>query len=90
MSLWGAPHPAHRLLRRTLVLAFGVFASGVTVVSADEAGISFWVPGTYGALAAAPLPPGFSIAEIYYHSPIRGGGDVAIARQIPIAGVTRS
>src|SRR5215475_5751518 len=27
-------------------------------------------------------------AEIYYHSPIKGGGDVAIARQIPIAGVT--
>ena len=88
MSLSGAPHPAHRQVRGTLVLAFAVFVSGATVVSADEAGISFWVPGTYGALAAAPLPPGFSIAEIYYHSPIRGGGDVAIARQIPIAGVT--
>ncbi len=66
----------------------GLFAGGATVASADEAGISFWVPGTYGALAAAPLPQGFSIAEIYYHSPIKGGGDVAIARQVPIAGVT--
>ena len=88
MSLSGAPHPAHRRLRRTLALACVAFAVGVTVASADEAGISFWVPGTYGALAAAPLPPGFSIAEIYYHSPIKGGGDVAIARQVPIAGVT--
>jgi len=26
--------------------------------------------------------------RIYYHSPINGGGDVAIARQIPVAGVT--
>ena len=68
--------------------AGAAFAGGATVVSADESGISFWVPGTYGALAAAPLPQGFSIAEIYYHSPIKGGGDVAIARQIPIAGVT--
>jgi len=63
VSLWGAPHPAHRLLRRTAVLAFAAFAGGATVVSADESGISFWVPGTYGALAAAPLPQGFSIAE---------------------------
>src|SRR5262245_59209213 len=88
VSLSGASHPAHRRLRRTLALACAALAGGVTVASADEAGISFWVPGTYGALAAAPLPQGFSIAEIYYHSPIKGGGDVAIARQVPIAGVT--
>jgi hypothetical protein len=88
VSLSGAPNRAHRQLLGTLVLAFAAFAGGATVVSADESGISFWVPGTYGALAAAPLPQGFSIAEIYYHSPIKGGGDVAIARQIPIASVT--
>src|SRR5262249_45824124 len=88
VSLSGAPNRAHRRLLRTLVLAFAAFAGGATVVSADESGISFWVPGTYGPLAAAPLPQGFSIAEIYYHSPIKGGGDIAIARQIPVAGVT--
>jgi hypothetical protein len=81
-------HPAYRRVLRMLVLALVAFAGGASVARADESGISFWVPGTYGALAAAPLPQGFSIAEIYYHSPIKGGGDVAIARQVPIAGVT--
>jgi hypothetical protein len=81
-------HPAHRRLLGRLVFALVAVVGGVSVARADEAGISFWVPGTYGALAGAPLPQGFSIAEIYYHSPIKGGGDVAIARQIPIAGVT--
>src|SRR5260370_28586368 len=61
---------------------------GPKAASADEGGISFWTPGTYGALAAAPLPQGFSQAEVYYHAPVNGGGDVAIARQVPIAGVT--
>jgi hypothetical protein len=81
-------HSAHRRLLGRLVFALVAVVGGATLARADEAGISFWVPGTYGALAAAPLPQGFSIAEIYYHSPIKGGGDVAIARQIPIAGVT--
>jgi hypothetical protein len=87
VSLSGAPRPALRRLR-TLALACAAFAASVTIASADEGGVSFWVPGTYGALAAAPLPQGFSIAEVYYHSPIKGGGDVGIARQVPLAGVT--
>ena len=32
---------------------------------ADEAGISFWVPGIFGSLAAAPLTPGFSLTTVY-------------------------
>ena len=58
-----------RPLRRavaTFVSALAALAVGAISADADEAGISFWVPGTYGALAAAPLPPGFSLAEVYY------------------------
>jgi hypothetical protein len=80
-----------RPLRRavaTFVSALAALAVGAISADADEAGISFWVPGTYGALAAAPLPPGFSLAEVYYHSPIKAGADVATAIQIPRAGVT--
>jgi hypothetical protein len=76
---------------RRVAAPFAVLAglvAGLSAASADEGGISFWTPGTYGALAAAPLPQGFSLAEVYYHAPVKGGGDVAIARQVPIAGVT--
>ncbi|UVJ46290.1 transporter [Pseudomonas sp. LS1212] len=34
---------------------------------ADEGGISFWLPGQFGALAAAPTEPGWSLPLIYYH-----------------------
>lgn len=63
----------------TLVVIFVVLAAGAICADADEAGISFWVPGTYGALAAAPLPQGFSLAEVYYHSPVKAGAYVATA-----------
>jgi hypothetical protein len=75
-------------LAGALIAVLASLVIGPKAASADEGGISFWTPGTYGALAAAPLPQGFSQAEVYYHAPVNGGGDVAIARQVPIAGVT--
>lgn len=54
----------------------GVALIGVPAAAlADEAGISFWVPGIFGSLAAAPLTPGFSLTTVYYHTSIQGGGD---------------
>jgi hypothetical protein len=44
---------------------------------ADEGGLSFWVPGFFGSLAATPQQPGFSLATIFYHAPPVGGADVA-------------
>jgi len=35
---------------------------------ADEGGVSFWVPGFFGSLAAAPQDPGWSLATVYYHT----------------------
>src|SRR5262245_36390254 len=35
--------------------------------NADEGGISFWLPGTFGSLAAAPTTPGLSWVDIYIH-----------------------
>ncbi|MDC7987491.1 transporter, partial [Rhodoplanes sp. TEM] len=49
---------------------------------ADEGGISFWLPGIFGSLAAAPLQPGFSLTSIYYHTTVTAGGGVARAREI--------
>jgi hypothetical protein len=49
---------------------------------ADEGGISFWIPGFFGSLAAAPQVPGWSLATIYYHTSVSAGADVAFARQV--------
>jgi hypothetical protein len=35
--------------------------------TADEGGVSFWLAGLFGSLAAAPQQPGWSFADIYYH-----------------------
>jgi hypothetical protein len=52
------------------------------VARADEGGVSFWVPGFFGSLAATPQVPGFSMANIMYHTDVSAGGDVAFARQV--------
>src|SRR5436305_8319677 len=51
---------------------------------ADEGGISFWVPGFFGSLAATPLQPGWSVANIYYHTTVSAGADVARAREFTL------
>lgn len=49
---------------------------------ADEGGVSFWIPGFFGSLAATPQQPGFSFANLYYHTSVQAGADVAFARQV--------
>ena len=51
---------------------------------ADEGGVSFWLPGLYGSLSAAPQTPGWSFASIYYHTTLSGNGQVAASRQATI------
>ena len=51
---------------------------------ADEGGVSFWVPGFFGSLAAAPQQQGWSVAEIYYHTSVAASGNVALAKEIQI------
>jgi hypothetical protein len=65
------------------VLAAG-FAFASSIARADEGGVSFWVPGFFGSLAAAPQVPGWSLATIYYHTTVSAGADVAFARQVPV------
>ncbi len=50
----------------------------------DEGGVSFWLPGLFGSLAATPQQPGWSVASIYYHTSVSAGRDVARAREIEI------
>src|SRR5215475_14654524 len=54
------------------------------VASADESGVSFWLPGFFGSLAVAPQQPGWSLTSIYYHTSVSAGADVARAREFQI------
>ena len=68
----------------TASFTFAIVVSTTTISSADEDGISFWIPGFYGSLAATPQQPGWSLASIYYHTDVSASGNAAVARQITI------
>ena len=55
-----------------------------TAASADEGGVSFWLPGLFGSLAATPLQPGLTFSSTYYHTSVTAGGDVSRAREITV------
>ncbi len=57
------------------------------IARADEGGVSFWIPGLFGSLAATPQQPGWSLADIYYHTSVSAGGDVARAREFELGRV---
>jgi hypothetical protein len=82
------PISAHR---RRLGIAAIVLAPAIMFFSqcalADESGVSFWVPGFFGSLAAAPQQPGWSLANIYYHTSVSAGGNVALAKEFQIGQV---
>lgn len=43
---------------------------------ADEGGVSFWLPGNYGSLAAVPAQPGWSFATSNYYASVSAGKSV--------------
>jgi len=51
---------------------------------ADEGGVSFWLPGQFGSLAAVPSTPGWSLGTVYYHTSVGASGAVAAAKEIQI------
>jgi hypothetical protein len=72
-------------VRRSCAIGFlSMTMLGLPAARADEGGVSFWIPGFFGSLAAAPQVPGPSLTNIYYHTTVSAGADVAFARQVPI------
>lgn len=57
---------------------------------ADENGVSLWLPGQFGSLAAAPAVPGWSLGVVGYHTSVEASGNVAAARQVSIGQVPRT
>lgn len=74
--------PAKGCLVFALVLGFVVNTPHIT--RADEGGVSFWLPGIYGSLAAAPQQPGWSLPLIYYHTSVSASGSIAAAKEVRI------
>src|SRR5579883_11872 len=73
-----------RIIRTTIGVAIAMVGLLSDAAYADEGGVSFWVPGFFGSLAAAPQQPGWSLANVYYHTSVSAGGDVALAREFEI------
>jgi hypothetical protein len=67
-------------LRTTSLLAALAVTFSPQPSSADENGISFWIPGFYGSLASVPATPGWSVAAIYYHTSVSAGAGQAFPR----------
>jgi hypothetical protein len=67
-----------------LLLGAGILSTTASASFADESGVSFWLPRTFGSLAAVPSTPGWAVASVYYHTSVSAGADVAAAREIQI------
>src|SRR5262249_47085336 len=66
-----------RTIAAIAVLALATIVSAPRRGLADEGGVSFWIPGFFGSLAAAPQQPGWSLTSIYYHTSVSAGAEVA-------------
>jgi hypothetical protein len=67
-----------------LALAVGMIAAAETQAWSDEAGVSAYLPGTFGSMAAVPTMPGWALATVYYQTNVSAGANVAEAREIEI------
>jgi hypothetical protein len=74
------------LLAAATILLSTLFSADLSL--ADEGGVSFWIPGFYGSLAATPQQPGWSVAAVYYHANVSASGNAAISRAIEIGQFT--
>src|SRR5207248_580276 len=80
-----APKQPFNLVRVGLAMGVAALAPFPGMSLADECGVSFWLPGQVDSLPAVPGAPGWSMAEVYYHTTVSAFGAVAAAREIQIA-----
>src|SRR5215469_9141944 len=48
--------------------------------AADEGGVSFWLPGQYGSLAATASQPGWQFEATFYHATAEASAGMNFAR----------
>src|SRR5882762_3101841 len=73
-----------KVLRIGCAVATAALALCPAISRADESGISFWLPGQEGSLAATPTTSGWSIGAIYYHTNVNATGAAAAAREFQV------
>ena len=73
-----------KIRRIGCVVAAAAVMLSPEISRADESGISFWVPGLEGSLAAVPTTPGWSLGTIYYHTSVNASGAAAAAREFQV------
>ena len=62
------------------LITIGAVVTVPRISIADEGGISFWLPGQFGSLAAVPGVPGWSLGLVNYYTSVSASGAVAAAR----------
>jgi hypothetical protein len=72
------------LARLSGISFVALLALPLQAARADEGGVSFWVPGLFGSLAAVPVTPGWSLGAVYYQTTVSAFGNAAAAREIQI------
>jgi hypothetical protein len=77
-------NPRRWLTQGGIGVALMILGSLPQTACADEGGVSFWLPGHFSSLAATPQVPGWSMAEVYYHTNVSAFGATAAAREIEI------
>lgn len=70
----------------TIAIVLGLAVNAPRTAKADEGGVSFWLPGIYGSLAAAPQQPGWTLPITYYHTSVSASGSIAAAKEVRIGG----
>jgi hypothetical protein len=59
-----------------------VSSIAVAPALADQGGVSFWLPGSYGSFAAEQATPGWSLSVTDYFAATSAGASVALSREI--------
>jgi hypothetical protein len=80
-ATWSFRRRLHDLLKSSVLVALAT-AIASAPVRADQGGISFWLPGAFGSLAATPVAPRWAMGTTFLNEFVRAGGDVASSRAI--------
>src|SRR5579862_896594 len=76
----GSGAMVHSACRKVIGLAGIVICVSFRTAAADEAGVSFWLPGQYAAFAAEPGKPGLSFETAFYHATASAQRSVSFER----------
>jgi hypothetical protein len=86
-ATWLFDHRLHDLAKSSALAALTA-AITFAPARADQGGVSFWLPGAFGSLAAAPVTPGWAMGTFFYNTFVDAGGEVASSRAIRLGNRT--